>query len=125
MVHAIFKDSDCASLVRLPAAISAAIYIAGFGMMQSSLGKVSWIGASLLFSSTLLFYLIAGISVNSIYLNPAHRTFKSITFMSVFTAAAVSLVVAGGVTFSEHDHLPFFLVNQPPSRPAQANLKRC
>jgi hypothetical protein len=124
MVHAIFKDNDRDSLVRLPAAMSAATYIAGFGMMLSSLEKVSWIGTCLLFSSTLLFYLITGMSVNSIYLNAEHRSSKSITFMSLFTAAAVGLIVSAGVTFSEENHSPFLLVSLPPSRPAQANSRR-
>jgi hypothetical protein len=124
MVHAIFKDSDRDSLVCLPAAISAATYIAGFGMMQSSLGKVSWIGTCLLFSSTLIFYLIAGMSVNSIYLNAENRNSKSLIFMSAFIAAAVGLMVSGGVTFSKENHSPFLLVSLPPSRPAQANSTR-
>jgi hypothetical protein len=92
--------------------------------MQSSSGKVLLIGTCLLFSSTLIFYLIVGIPVHSIYLNPAHRTPKSIFFMSVFTVAPLFLLGSGVATFSEEDHSLFLLVNIPPSRPAQANLRR-
>jgi hypothetical protein len=124
MVHLIFGGVDRASLVHLPTAISVVTYIAGVAMMQSSSEHISWAGSGLVFASALVFYVTVGIAVNSLYLSPSTRSLKSITFLAVFTVAAIVLVVSSAVTFSKSDYSPFLLVSLPHTVLAQPNIRR-
>jgi hypothetical protein len=99
MLHKIFRAHDSASLVHLGFGFPVLIHIVGFAIMVSKPGYS--IGSILVPASDLAFYLISGIAVNSIFLNPTTRSPKSLVFMSVFTLAAISVVVSGWVTMTK------------------------
>jgi hypothetical protein len=124
MVYTIFKNNACASLVILPAVISVATYVMGFGMIFSSSRNIAQTGTCLLLTGALIFYVIAGVAVNSIFLNTSTRSPRSITFISIFILAAIGLVVSSTIIISKEDHSTFLLVRLPPPESVQSNPVR-
>jgi hypothetical protein len=124
MVYLISDEVDRASLVHLATTIAVVTYIVGVGMMQSPAENISWTGTSLVFGGNLAFYIVVGIAVNSLYLSSSTRTPKSITFLAVFTVAAIGSIIASAVTFDKDDYSRFLLVSLPYTILTQPNLSR-